>query len=836
MLKSKVSKSENTSPNLKQLPNPMENSILSHYGTDFGEHNDDVIDLYESYNALSLKHSSHEEHKPLNPMSFHKKDHYAAFFICYMFLTLRATTNSLTEMFKENWRSKHSDGASKWLFLLDTKNEDQELAESVERIINDRAALFQANFFPFLKLADSDCQSVDELIKSIEEVLPTKEFCENYLDFFFNFLWIVRPYVDEDTFKADVSRIISFDDVTRKPKVTFTQRSDCAIVATFLIIIRYASISISVVDDQDLPGFLILLKRNPVSVKAIPIAQVCLSIYKVLRKSTLYIIQALLYLRVYFKDCPEDGDGLTLGQSQLLFGFIVQSAISMGLHRDPVNYSQISNDVKESNLRRRLWYCIVGIDIETTVLSGTLSTLPDPSLINVKPPILTSVDSIESALVEDLEKSIELNQTWQKFCDAVNNLQQKPTLSRLVGLLESGRKYVETHYSMKDMISCKEMNCGSRVFRGSMFRNFKILEKNLIQISLELAFYSALTVHYESNAHINPELYKIFFRKSLEDLVSALDLAGAYLAGAFDDYFKYVYSNFAILPLLTTATYRASNIVISGLLRSYHAQELLSSKFYSSKSSVTPDMFERLIYPLSKRYEDFTYIYKKKLGTKYYHSLKMISAGKYSYVALKKNKFSVMNKIIKFLETNEKGQINDDIFLNGTRREEIKKNFQSNKSLITVYTEWMQLSNSSKWANNVSGTDEEFSKEEECPATIVNINNSNVLLEFTEQEIDEYSEILTNAFKFCSFPKNTNISASGSLLAGSNGSTPSEFYNEEFYEKIFHDSDFDSQISRLFKESKGISPHADLTNGGVLGELFDQLMGCSTSTIDDFTL
>lgn len=833
LLKSRLDKSNNVSP--KSLPTPMNNSVLSQ--SDFGEHNNDVIDLYESYNALSMKNSSHEEHTPLNPMAYHKKDHYTAFFVCYMFLTIRATTSSICEKFKSTWKSNHSDGASKWLLLLDLKYQDSELQESIQRIINDRAKLYEANTSPFLRLADSNPENVEGLIKTIEQVLPSKVLCENYLDFFFHFMSILRPFVDEDTFKKDVARIISFDDVTLKPKVKFSERRDCAIVATFLIIIRYASIAVSVIDEEELPTFLIPLKENPVSVKAIPVAQMCLSIYKVLRKSTIHILQALLYLRMYFKDCPEDGDGLTLIQSQQLFGFIVQSALAMGLHRDPVNYSQISNDVKESNLRRRIWYSIVNIDTETSILAGSLSVLPDPSLVNVKPPMKTSVDSIENAQAEDLEKSTELNQIWQNFCNEVNNMQEKPTLSTLVGTLERARKFVETNYSMKDMISCKEMNCGSRIFRSSMFKNVKILEKNLLQLSLELSFYVGLTIHYESNAHLNADLYKIFFKKSLENLVSALDIAGAYLAGAFNDYFRSVYTNFTLLPLLNTTIYRASNIVVGSLLRAYHAQELLNSKFYSSKSNVSSEEFEKLINPLCKRYEDFMFIYKKRLGTKYYQSLKMTGAGKYSFVALKKNKFTIMNKIIKYLESNEKGQINEDLFLNGSKtREEIKKTFQSNKSLIRVYAEWMQLSNSSKWENGNRITKEkDDDKPSEEPATIININNSNMLLEFTKEEIHEYSDILINAFRFCSFPKNTNMDASKELLQEhTTCSTPSELYNEEFYDKIFHDSDFDSQMSRLFKASKGIAPGNDYTaSDGVFGEIFDQLMGSSTATVDD---
>jgi len=839
-----LSKNERVSQNSRVSPSSPNDSFYSmndagKYSCDFGESNDDEIDLYEAYNTLAMKHSSHEEHKPLNPMSIHKMDHYMSFFICYMFLTLKVSSGSISEMFKENFRSKHPDGASKWLLLLDTKNEDSELKESVQRIIHDRSRLFKTNIFPLLKMKDTD-ENVDVVIRKIEEILPSKYLCENYLDFFFHFIWITRPFIDEDTFKNDIRRIINFDDITLKPKVVFTQRSDFATVATFLIILRYSSVTIAVSEDQELPSFLVPLKENPMDVEAISVAQMCLSMYKILRKSTIHMVQALLYLRVYFKDCPEDGDGMNLNQSQLLFGFIVQSAIGMGLHRDPLHYSQISNDVKESNLRRRLWFSIVSLDCETSVLSGNLSVLPNPSLIDVNPPMVTSMDSIEQAQVEVLHKSIGLQKIWQQFCNEVNKMQSKPTLYKLVGILEESRTYVEKNFPMKNMISIKGLNCGSRVFRASMFKNFKILEINLIQIALELTFYYSLCVHYEANAHLNPDLYKLFYKKCLINLATSLDITGAYLSGALNDYFKFTYTCFAVLPLLTTTTYRSSSIIMASLLRSYHAQELLKSKVYSSKSKIiNEESFERLISPLCKRYEDFMYIFKKKLGTKYYSSLKIISAGKYGYVALKRNKFSIMNKIIKFLETNEKGQINYDVLLKSNKRDEIKKSFQAEKSLITVYSEWMQLSNSSKWEEYNYSTQQDDKDDlgndnTSDSDTIVNINNSNVFMEFTQDDITEFSNILTNAFQFCTAPKNTNMRASEDLLATSSSppySTPSgELHDDELFGRLFHDSDFDSQISSIFKDN--VLPSPDFTNDGIFSEMIDHIMGTG-ATIDD---
>lgn len=62
------------------------------------------------------------------------------------------------------------------------------------------------------------------------------------------------------------------------------------------------------------------------------------------------MFQALLLYHYYLKDSPEDGDGLSLTNSQLITGFIMQSALSMGLNRDPSNFIHFEGNIRTANL------------------------------------------------------------------------------------------------------------------------------------------------------------------------------------------------------------------------------------------------------------------------------------------------------------------------------------------------------------------------------------------------------------------------------------------------------------------------------------------------------
>lgn len=761
---------------------------------ELGDHANDIIDFYDSYDFLAIKHSSEEEHKPLNPMSVHKMDHYLALFLCFRYIALQITYNSISRQIKEDWKSKHPDGVTKWLSMLDSNSESRGLRTSIQRVINDRVQLFKPNILLFLDNQDSDDRYVEFLTKTIEDVLPGKLMLEALLSYYFKYMWVLRPYVDEEIFRQDIERIVQFDKNNVKPKIQLRERSDFATLASLLVILRYTSVSTSIVDEKDFPAQLSPLRDSIVSVKAITAAQMCLSMYKVLKKTSLQIVQAFLLLRVYFKDCPEDGDGLTLGQSQQLTGFIVESAIGMGLHRDPI-YHAASYDIKIGNLKRRLWHSIVSLDSETSVLSGTLSVLPPAKFTNVKLPVITLGDPLERAQIEELLKEKEFQAIHANLCDTINDQSAKPTLSRITDLINQATSFIAANYSMSLMTPISQYDEESQIYRAAVFRNHKILEKNLLQLSMELIIYEFIYVHYEDNKHSNAEMFKLFHKKSLESLINSFDIAGAYISGALGNYINPMQSHFTLFPIISTLTYRIVGVVSATLLRVFYARELLTCEFYSSSSKTNYKHLEKLIGPLTKLCENYLNAFEAAVGAKYHISLKVICSCKFSYTSLKKHRFKALNRLIGYLDNNNQGPI-ADIFWNATEKD-IRENFEKNRGLLSVHTQWMQLSKSYKDA--LSNVPDNEKKHRKFCDVIININKVNHMLMFSDDDINELLDVLTDKFKYST----VSASVNDVYETFSSGASSTEDF-ETFYEILSQDPMFNAQIGNVLHKNHSL--------------------------------
>lgn len=694
-----------------------------------------AIDFFQPYNSLSLKGSSHEDHKPLCSFAIHKKDHYQAFFTCYLFLTLKLNSLFIHDLFRDDYRSKHTDGGSKWLLLLDTKDETTSLKDTIQRIISDRASLFRMAAFPFMSINDSYEDNVNKTVELVLKHLPSKETIEGYLDFYWNHMWSIRPYIDREMFESDINRIIVRDNQTGKVSLNLSQRSDFAVMASLLIIMRYSYTSMSLISLEELDEKYKSIQKSPISVDLITAAETCLCFYRISRKTTLPIIQAFLFLRAYHRDAPEDGDGIALFQSQNLFGFILQSALQMGLNRDPNNYSQTANNIQEANLRRRLWHSIVTIDAYQSILAGTISTLPDPSVVDVHFPMIVSVDPMEHTERDILIRASALNEMYFKISKMVNSAKEKCNLHELLKLIHQSGTYVETHFSLDKMTKLENYPKDSKAYYASLALNGGAIAHNLVQACMELQIYFSLCIHYESNSNLNVVFYKKFFEEVVKKGATIYDLSAAYLQGDFKDYVTQAF-NFEILPILNSALYRCLSVSLSGILRAYHAQELILTPMHKNKQASSPSAFDQFVKVMTAKCKYMIGLFKSKLAMRYYQSMKATAYLQYAITCLTAHKFKPMNTIIKFLESNDKYDIDEEerMTFSSAKRDDIKKRLQMDKSLINIHAEWMQVSNFTSGANG----DQETSQ-------IVNINNSNMFLEFTEEELTAH---LHNHIKF----------------------------------------------------------------------------------------
>ncbi|KAK6465703.1 fungal transcriptional regulatory protein [Scheffersomyces coipomensis] len=207
-----------------------------------------------------------------------------------------------------------------------------------------------------------------KLIEQIQRLIPKRKVIWILVKRFFRLVYPYFPYIDESDFRNKLQEIIGkesvFDDA--KPTVKVQKKTDFAHLGILFVVLRLAYLSLffnkssinetilskteSLTPEEDERKYLLL---NPINLCSIEVAQTCLHQFQLLRKLSLPILQIALYLRIYHRLAPEDGDGLDGGDSQVYNGMLIQMAYSMGLNREPTKYM---TDEKTNNLCRKIWY------------------------------------------------------------------------------------------------------------------------------------------------------------------------------------------------------------------------------------------------------------------------------------------------------------------------------------------------------------------------------------------------------------------------------------------------------------------------------------------------
>lgn len=277
-------------------------------------------------------------------------------------------------------------------------------------------------------------------------------------------------------------------------------------------------------------------------------------------------------------------------------------------------------------------------------------------------------------------------------------------------------------------------------------------------------------------------------------------------------------SHFSLFPIISTLTYRAVGVVSATLLRVFYARELLTCEFYSSHSTTDYKHLEKLIWPLTNLCENYLNAFESAIGAKYHLSLKVICSCKFSYTSLKKHRFKALNRMIGYLDNNNQGPI-ADIFWNATEKD-IKENFEKNRGLLSIHTQWMQLSKSYKDA--LSNVEDNEKKHRKFCDVIININNVNHMLTFSDDDINELLDVLTNRLKY------STISASVNDVSEtfSGGASSSEDF-ETFYEILSQDPIFNAQINNVLQKNHS---HPDDIKSDFLG---DFMLPGNTTNFDE---
>lgn len=232
-------------------------------------------------------------------------------------------------------------------------------------------------------------ENESSLLDKIKFILPNKKAINLLLDLFFEVLYPHFPILDEASFRSDILRIfdgeLNDSQGNRIETVKIRNRQDIAVIVTLLILIRLSYLTLfsndvrkneNLLNSQNCSLYIRnrkYLLQHPIPIETINIAELCIRELDLISLPNMAIFQASLMMQIYQTYAPEENN-FTRTESPVSIGNLYQMANSLFLNRDPdyiLYFADRRMEEKMKILSRRLWYFLITLDIEDSILYGT---------------------------------------------------------------------------------------------------------------------------------------------------------------------------------------------------------------------------------------------------------------------------------------------------------------------------------------------------------------------------------------------------------------------------------------------------------------------------------
>lgn len=443
---------------------------------------DDTINFYEGYTPIHVKDNSRQMNfGPYSWLLILKKDrallvlwrvmvrHLANKKSLFPLPSLRTSANDSKE---DEFRGK---------VLAQDGYDEMKPLQDVRQDHNKHARLLGLTQY------EGHLDQENNLIEKIRLVLPHQKVVWILVNRFFKHVYPFFPFLDEERFTSSLKRILGPEAyMDRKiAKVNVEKRHDFANLGILLIILRMSYLSsfsnLTEVNEDNMNSSdpakaeIKYLLNNPVDIDVIALAQACLDQFDLLRKTNLNVLQCALFMRIYDLLSPEEGDGADGGNSQVFNSILIQMAYSIGIHREPNNFSDVCNDLRTNNLTRKIWSYILRLDTNQVFQYGSpmcvdddfndvLEPFHEPGNENTKDP------TREQEVVRCFAGQTNLIKTVRRLLKVTLNVKSRipmAELTELVSKIEMGIKdkfgvlsdYTRTAYVPNESSSFKVYQC-----------------------------------------------------------------------------------------------------------------------------------------------------------------------------------------------------------------------------------------------------------------------------------------------------------------------------------------------------------------------------------------
>lgn len=284
------------------------------------------------------------------------------------------------------------------------------------------------------------------LLEQIKEMLPDRKTLDMLVKVFFSTLYPLFPILDESAFRADISRITGADGNIdgRIEELILASKNDLAFLATLLITVRLSYLSLfsnsvdkndDLLDDSVASEEKQFLVEHPVPIEAARIADLCIKEFDLKSESSMALFQALSMMHIYHNHAPE-ADPSRNHQSVINIGILYQMATSLFLNRDP-DYLQyfLEREVDERMkfLKRNLWYFLIRIDIEDSIIYGSPICIIESNYDTKKPFVHNNLktNDTEILIIMSLDKLHPVLMSLKKILDMIFRVRSDMKVSDL---------------------------------------------------------------------------------------------------------------------------------------------------------------------------------------------------------------------------------------------------------------------------------------------------------------------------------------------------------------------------------------------------------------------
>ncbi|KAG7900536.1 hypothetical protein KL907_004654 [Ogataea polymorpha] len=495
---------------------------------------------------------------------------------------------------------------------------------------------------------DPDSRTISQILKS----LPNRKVLWLLVDRFFKFVYPFLPIVDEKMFVTDIEAIIGPREYeeTEIKTLKIDRRLNFAVIGSLLIILRMAHLSLHS-NFEEVKGFPErseqekYLLKHPIDMGIITVAQLCLNQFKLLKRCALSVFQCALLMKEYRFIAPEDGaDGFGDGEGQIFTGMLTQMAISIGLNRDPDQFSMVCESKNLNNLWRKIWFRLRDSDVyHASQMGNPLIIRADQ--FDTKLPVFDSEQSnssdlaLEQVVIDCLNERCDLQNLISDLTSKVLDITQKSSIETLLLKIEAIESFIKHRFgSVKDILTLDNGNHLENVRK--VYRIIGYLEaRSLVHPVLYHIF-----LFYSCRANLRACSY--LMRVTLQKVVEVNSLFMQLLKRNFT--FFGLGFDLILTPILESSMHKALQFQFTLFIRARHHKHQLLAR------STQPD--RQLIAAITK-FTDDTILPNIKI---YLRGLTLISK-KYFY-AWRMSK--AQNIVLKLLEDSDSFVDDKDLFGN----------------------------------------------------------------------------------------------------------------------------------------------------------------------------